>query len=128
MLPHPPVRSGVRKERDFVTLYNRALRDCGWMVHKIADAGMGSKFLDQIFVSPKGDVFFGESKLIHGKTFNVSRYEPGQVITLSELHKRDPNRAFTLVYSDHPDVMDYRILRWDETWGARDARGSVKLF
>lgn len=93
------IHGDFSRESEFNRALNKEYRKNGWIVHKIADTGLGGRFVDNIMVSPDGTPMFLELKVIPGDTFNMSRFEDNQRYIMDSAILRDPSYWYVGIYS-----------------------------
>jgi len=69
---------------------------------------------------------FIEFKAIPWKTFNISRFEPSQIILLKELEERNKELAKIFIYSKSAN--DYVDIYFSDIWDNKNEKWGVKLF
>ena len=110
MIDQPKIRWRVTLESQFQEKLKKLLEGMGYWAYKLPDNNHTPKPYDMITVSPSGDTYHCELKIIECDTFNKDDLRPNQKKALSEVSKRNPESAIVLVYSKKH--ADYVVIRY----------------
>lgn len=113
-------------EKDFQSDIFSALRKKNWICYKIADIGLGTKFLDGICISPEWHTVFLEFKKIELYTFNLSQFEPSQVALLTKLWTRPNVEVYVPIFSK--GKWEYKVFTFAELKELANDKWGCKIF
>lgn len=127
-LPQPEKSVEFRKnrvEKDFMSWLSKKMKAMWYIVHHIADVWLWNKFLDLIVVRDNWGVIFIECKKIEWYTFNVSQFEPSQVMLMRELDKRN-TEAYVAIYSKKTHTWMYDT--FSNIFNSRNEKWWIQIF
>lgn len=113
-------------EKDFQADIFTWLRKKWWICHHIADVGLWTKFLDAICINPDWDTVYLEFKQIVWYTFNMSMFQPSQVVLFTKLLNRPNVEAYVPVYSQK--TKSYVLTTYKQLLDSQDDKWGIKLF
>jgi hypothetical protein len=128
-IPHFKLKWNYKKwhiEKDFEAEIFRNLRNLWYICYHPSDVWLSYKFLDWHIISPEWDLWWIEFKKINWNTFNISQFEPSQVILLRDLDKRNKDIARVYIYSVKNN--DYKVFTFTELWNSKNSKWGIKIF
>lgn len=115
-----------RIEKDFQTDIFTALRKLNWICFHPDDVWLSNKFLDWITVSPEWDTVYLEFKKIDLYTFNLSQFEPWQIVLLTKMWMRKNAEAYVPIFSKAK--WEYKIFTFQELKDMANDKWGCKIF
>ncbi len=122
----PPL--GFPDEKTFVSFVGSHLKELGCFWYKMPDTGYDRKPYDAFFVSPDGETYHLEAKVLKKDSLPASDFQDQQRHCLNEVAKRNPDSAVVAAYSKSRNKM--RIFRWTDYRECCKRNGSLsaKIF
>ena len=130
----PRVAGRFKNEAEFGRAFRESMRKAGYIAYKIADVGLGDKWVDVTLMAPKdagGKRFDVELKAISGPTVSIrprptGDFELSQILLMDEMADRDADAAWIAVWSKR--LSEMAVMRWTEAKARAGPNGRFDPF